>query len=302
MSGIYVLCGLLAAGGVGLIMSALQKARPRVRLTAPDERPLLDRALEALFIPAGKRVAGVARRGSWAVQRRDLATRLAQAGYPPPFTAPEQVLGYRMFTAALFAGLMGIFGLLLSLFSAGLGAIALPLTVGAAVMGWLMPGRVINNARRERQEQLTLDAASLLDRLAIHVAAGYALPVALREISERPGGAWMAEMRAIASDYSVTGNFPGALEKAGERCGRLPEIVRVTERLKAAYEMGGGGIVESLRRMSQDARERIKLLLTERGYRNAVMMVIPAFFAIIAIALVLIAPGAVQMLQVLGGA
>jgi tight adherence protein C len=285
-----------------LVLSAFQKARPRVRLTDPDERPLLDRLLETLLVPAGKRVAGLSRRGTWDERRHDLATRLAQAGYPPPFTSPENVLGYRVFTAAIFAGMVGLLGLMLTLFASGFGALALPLAIGAGVLGWFMPEQVINNALQERREQLTVDAASTLDRLAIHVAAGHALPVALRLLSERPGGAWIAEFRAIASDYAVTGDFPGALEKAGQRCGRLPEIVRVTERLRSAYEMGGGGIVASLRRMSNDARIRIKLLLTERGYKNAVMMVIPAFFAIVAIALVLIAPGGMQMLQVLGGA
>jgi len=296
-----LLLGFIAAGGVLLIVSATQKARPRVRLTDADERPFLDRTLETLFVPASKRVAGLGRH-DWAEQRQKLAVRIAQAGYPPPFTTPESVLGYRLFTAAIFAGLVGVFGLILSLISTGFGAIALPLAVGAGVLGWFLPNQVISNAIQERQEQLTLDAASTLDRLAIYVAAGYALPMALRLLSERPGGAWVAEMRAIASDYAVTGNFAGALDKAAERCGRLSEIVRGTERLKSAHEMGGGGIVESLRRMSQDARHRIKILLTERGYKNAVLMVIPAFFAIVAIALVLIAPGGMQMLQVLGGA
>lgn len=301
MLALQLLLGFLAAGGVLLIVSATQKARPRVQLTAPDERPFLDRMLETLCVPAAKRVARLGRH-DWPEQRQKLAVRIAQAGYPPPFTTPESVLSYRLFTATIFAGLVGLCGLILSLVSAGFGAIALPLAAGAGVLGWFMPDQVMSNAIKERQEQLTLDAASTLDRLAIYVAAGYALPMALRLLSERPGGAWVAEMRAIASDYAVTGDFPGALDKAAERCGRLPEIVRVTERLKAAYEMGGGGIVESLRRMAKDARHRIKILLTERGYKNAVLMVIPAFFAIVAIALVLIAPGGVQMLQVLGGA
>jgi tight adherence protein B len=297
---IQVLLGLVAAGAVWLILSAFQKARPRVRLTDPDERPLLDRLMETLFVPAGRRVAALSRR-NWDAQRNDLETRIAQAGYPPPFTSAENVLGYRIFTAAIFAGLVGLFGLLLSLFSPGLGAIALPLTAAAGLMGLFMPDQVINNAIRERQEQLTLDAASTMDRLAIYVAAGYALPVALRELATRPGGAWIAEIRGIASDYAVTGDFPGALEAAAQRNGRMPEIVGFTERLRSAYEMGGGGITDTLRRMSQDARVRIRLLLTERGYKNAVLMVIPAFFAIIAIALILIAPGGVQMIQVLGG-
>ena len=301
MLGVQILLGLMAAGGVLLFLSAFQQVRPRVRLADTDERPLLARWMSSLFVPAGKRVASFSRRGWEQEQRADLQQRLAQAGYPPPFTSAESVLGYRMFSAALFAGMVGGLGLLLALLGSGRGAIALPLSLAAGLLGWFMPGRVIANALQTRREQLMLDAASTLDRLAIYVAAGYALPVALRDLAERPGGAWIAELRAIASDYAVTGNFPGALESAGARCGRLPEIIRVTERLNSAYEMGGGGIVESLRRMSNDARIRIKLLLTERGYKNAVLMVLPAFFAIIAITLILIAPGGAQMLQVLGG-
>jgi hypothetical protein len=53
--------------------------------------------------------------------------------------------------------------------------------------------------------------------------------------------------------------------------------------------------------MAVDARLTLKLLITERGYRNAVIMVIPAFFAIIAIMIVLVAPGAVKMVSVLSG-
>ena len=107
----------------------------------------------------------------------------------------------------------------------------------------------------------------------------------------------MAVFRQIAADYAVNGDFDAALSNVNEKNGRLPAIVRVTERLRAAYEMGGGGVAQALRRMAADARVRIKLVITERGYKNAVMMVVPAFFAIIATIIILIAPGAVRMLS-----
>jgi len=296
-----LLFALIAAGGAVLTVNALAPRRARVQLLQADTRPLADRLLTTFFVPAAQRLSRIGRRDMQA-QQTDLATRLAQAAYPSPFTSPENVLGYQLFTAAIFAGMVGLFGLVLSLLvGAGALGFVLPLALGVGALGFVMPQKTINNTIAQRQEQLTLDAASTLDRLAIYVAAGYALPVSLRDLAQRPGGAWIAEMRQIAGEYAVTGDFPAALDHAGERNGRLPEIVRVTERLKAAYEMGGGGIAQTLRRMSQDARIRIRLILTERGYKNAVMMVIPAFFAIIAIALILIAPGAVQMMQVLGG-
>ena len=120
-------------------------------------------------------------------------------------------------------------------------------------------------------------------------------------MAEKPGGAWVAEFRKVAAHYAVTGDFTQALETVVEESGRLPDVTRVCERLRAAYEMGGGGVAQSLRRMAQDARASIRHLITERGYRNAVMMVVPAFLAIIAITIVLIAPGVVRMVGVLGG-
>jgi len=301
MTAWLLLLGLVAAGGVVLAAEALAPRPVRLTLTAADERPWLPRLLDTFMVPAAQRLARIGRRDG-AAQRADLALRLARAGYPAPFTTPEAVLGYRCFTAALFAGMAGVFLLVLALvLGGGLGGLALPIMLGLGVLGWQMPDQTLKNAEAQRREQLTLDAASSLDRLAIFISGGFALPMALRALAERPGGAWIGEFRQVAADYAVNGDFTAALGRAGARSGGLPEITRVTERLKAAYEMGGGGLAVSLRRMAVEARTRIRLVITERGYKNAVLMVIPAFFAIIAIALILIAPGAAQMLWILGG-
>jgi hypothetical protein len=65
--------------------------------------------------------------------------------------------------------------------------------------------------------------------------------------------------------------------------------------------MGGGKTSQSLRQMAQEARTTMKLLIAERGYRNAVLMVIPALFALIAISMILLGPGAVRMFAAFGG-
>ena len=290
-----IILAFLAAIGVFMVVDALGPRRPRVSLGAADERPATQRLLDTLFGPAAERVYGLGR-GDVGQFKSDLNTRLARAGYPSPFVTAENVLAYQLFTAVLFAVFGGAFALLV-----GLGPAAPLLMLGLAVMGWTTPLQNIAAAERERREQLTLDAASTMDRLASYVAAGTPLPSAIRSIAERPGGAWVGQFRAIASAYAVGGDFVAALDEAVEKSGRLPDIARVCERLKAAYEMGGGGVTRSLRQMASDARINIRLLITERGYKNAVLMVIPAFFAIIATTLILIAPGAVRMMSVLGG-
>jgi Flp pilus assembly protein TadB len=283
---------LFAAIGVFLVVEALGPRRMRVRLLDEDTRPFAQRMMDTFFAPAAMRVMGVSR-VNVEEHKVTLARRLARAGYP--FATPEDVMGARLFNAVLF----GVFGGLLCLI-VGLASVAPLAMLGLAAFGWFTPDRTIAKAEQERVEQLILDASSSLDRLAIYIAAGNALPTAVRSLAEKPGGAWVAEFRKVASHYAVNGDFPEALEDTMQQSGRLPEVVRVLERLRAASEMGGGNTAENLRNMANDARIRIKLTLTERGYKNAVMMVIPAFFAIVAIALVLIGPGAVQMVSSLG--
>lgn len=286
----------LTALGLFVFIDGLRPRAPRITLTAPDTRPFTSRLLDTLFLPAAERLLRLSR-VDLGTHRIDLSVRLARANYPSPFTTPDLVLAYRLFTALIFALFGGLFGLLI-----GLGGATLAAMVGLGLAGWGMPDRVIANAIKDRREQLMLDAAATMDRLAIHVAAGSALPMAIRHVSDRPGGEWVATFRQVAARYAASnGDFEQSADDVMDSSGRFPEIVRVLERLKAAKEMGGGGTGKALRQMASDARLSAKLVIAERGYQNAVLMVIPAFFAIIAIMIILVAPGAVRMASVIGG-
>ncbi len=286
----------MAGVGVFAVVTAVGPRPVRVRLLDEDRRPFLDRLMDAIFVPTARRVMTATGRTDMDASLRGMERKLAQAGHPHPFVDAESVFSRRLFTAIIFAVFGGVFALLV-----GMGTNSLFLTIGLAVFGWSLPDRIITGARKERVEQLTLDAASTLDRLAIFVAAGYALPVAIRMLAERPGGAWVGEFRKVASQYAVSANFAGSLDHVVTESGRLPEITRVAERLRAAHGMGGGGVSEALRRMAADARIRIGNVITERGYQNAVLMVIPAFLAIVAATIIIIGPGAVRMVGVMQG-
>jgi tight adherence protein B len=288
---------LLAAVGVFMLVDALGPRPVRLRLVEADTRPLMQRLIDSLFAPAAERVMRIGR-GDLAERKADLARQLARADYPSGFSTPEQVLGARLFNAVMFAALVGGFGLIV-----GLAEAAPVLMLVAGLAGWSAPARLIARAEQARKEQLMLDAASTMDRLAIYVSAGNALPAAIRSLTERPGGAWLATYRQVASAYVTTagGDLARAFDETADKAGRLSDITRVFERLKAAYEMGGGGMSKALRQMANDARIAARMLIAERGYKNAVLMVIPAFFAIIAIVVILIAPGAVRMVGLLGG-
>src|SRR5512143_491056 len=104
----------IAAFGVFMFVDALRPRAPRITLTAPDERPMTQRLLDTLFVPAAERVLTLGR-VDLRLHKSDLARRLARASYPPPFAAPEVVMSYRLFTAILFALFGGIFGLVVGL-------------------------------------------------------------------------------------------------------------------------------------------------------------------------------------------
>jgi len=290
-----LLISVIAGVGVFLIVEALRPRHVRVRLTDEDQRPLLERLVDTMFAPITARIMSIGGRVDMDERRDTLERQLKRAGYPAPYTSSQAVLGYKLFNAVLYAAFLGLFALL----TGWLGTAPILLIAGA-VFGWGIPDRIIRSAEQNRREQLTLDAASTLDRLAIFVAAGNALPAAIISLTQRPGGLWIHFFRRVAAEYATSGDLPAALEKINEESGRLPEVTRVTDRLRAAHEMGGGGVATSLRRMAGDARMRIRLLITERGYRNAVLMVIPSFFAIVATMMVLMAPGALRMLFLLG--
>lgn len=290
-----IVLAVIAGVGVYAVSDALTPPRPRLRLTEPDQRPLFQRLLDSFFGPAAERVITIGR-GDVKQIKHDLAQRLARANYPQPLTSPERVLAYQLFIAFVF----GILGELAGI-NGEMGGTGLLVALALAAVGWMVPLQVIKNAEQARREQLMLDAASTMDRLASFVAAGNTLRAAVRSIAERPGGAWVGEFRHIASTIAVSGSFEAALDEAMEKSGRLPEIVRVCERLRAAHEMGGGGVIRALRQMAADARTNVKNLITKRGYENAAWMIAPAFLAILATAMLLIAPGAAKMMMALSG-
>ncbi len=285
----------LAALGTGLLVTAGQRRAPRA-LGLPDrglaQRPLVDR----LF-------------GAWAeglLQRRnapDIETRLQQAGlwqragalYPDVRT----FYAYCLASATLLAGLGLGGGLLLAL----LGELPLTLAVGLAVglgaLGGFLPVGDLRSQIAHRDDRMVADMASALDRLANFLAAGYPLPYAIHELAQRPGGVFVAELREVAAHYDVSGDLVAGVEALLETNGHLPPLLPFATLLKTATRLGGG-VSEALRALAAELRAELTQRITARGYRNTVLMIVPAFFAILATLLVLAAPGALRAFASLG--
>lgn len=287
-------------GGVGtfLIVSAGQRRAPRrVTLSGGLEqvqarRPLVDR----LF-------------GAWAeglLGRRnaaDVETRLKQAGFwqraGALYPDTRTFYAYQIASAALLAVVGLGFGVLLASiggFDPGLG---LPVALGTGVLGFFLPAMDLKNRVARRDDQMIADMASALDRLANFLAAGYPLPLAIHRLAERPGGVFVAELRDVAAQYSVSGDLAAGIDTLLESNGNLPPLIPFASLVRTAARLGGG-VGEPLRDLAAELRAELTQRITARGYRNTVLMIVPAFFAILATLLVLAAPGALRAFTSLG--
>jgi len=287
-------------GGLGtfLALNASQHRAPRtlrVRLGLEQvqaRRPLVDR----LF-------------GTWAetlLRRRDatdVETRLKQAGFWQRVGAlyPDgrTFYAYKVASAALLAVLGLGAGLILATLGGFSPAASLGVAAATAALGFFLPDMDLKGKVSRRDDQMLADMASALDRLANFLAAGYPLAQAVQQLAERPGGVFVAELRPVAAHYNVSGDLAAGVEALLENNGNLPSLIPFVTLLRTAARLGGG-VSEALRALAAELRAELTQRITARGYRNTVLMIVPAFFAILATLLVLAAPGALRAFASLG--
>ena len=293
----FAIALLVNLAGVYLVLSAFQVQRVDLRSRlgyVQEERPPL---AERLF---GYLAQQWGRRGD----RAGLEHRLRLAGFwgdpSRPYPSVEAFRAQQLMAAALTALIGWGGGLLIAFVAEKPAAMALPFGLLLAPLGLLMPQAEVEKAIRNRDDGLVVDQATALERLANFVAAGQPLPQAILVFSERPGGAFVVFLRQVAAEYVQSGDLAGAVERVMEANGNpgvlvpFATLARISQRL-------GGGISEDLRRLAGEMREETKRRITERGYRNTILMVVPAGLAILASMLVLAAPGFARMVQTFAG-
>lgn len=287
-------------GGLGtfLAVSAGQRRAPRslsLRLGLEQvqaRRPLVDR----LF-------------GAWAealLRRRnatDVETQLKQAGFwqrvGAPYPDARAFYAYKLASATLLAVLGLGAGVLLASLGGFSPTVSLGIAAATGALGFFLPDMDLKSKVTRRDDQMLADMASALDRLANFLAAGYPLPHAVQQLAERPGGVFVAELRSVAAHYNVSGDLAAGVEALLESNGNLPPLIPFTTLLRTAVRLGGG-VSEALRALAAQLRAELTQRITARGYRNTVLMIVPAFFAILATLLVLAAPGALRAFSSLG--
>lgn len=205
-----------------------------------------------------------------------VARRLAAAGWG------TGVDGYRVRQLA-GAAAGGAVGLLLGLLvarQAAVPAIApLALAVVGAVAGALAPEQLLARAVRRRTARLVEELPTVLDMLALALAAGEGVLDALRRVAGAGNGDLAAELGRVAAQAATGIPLAVALRRmAGDL--EIPAVTRAVEQMVGALDRGSP-LADVLRAQAQDARDDAERRMLESAGSREIAMMVPLVFLIL---------------------
>lgn len=298
MSGLSALAYAIVLGGVFAAGVALVATRvPRLaapslsRRIAPYLRDIADpRGLTPLVgAPATVRawrdrlVASLG--GATGIERR-----LHQAGWT------TDAAGFRaqQLGAVVVAGLVGG-GLTVAMALAGRTgpvAAALPLVTGA--LGAMLWDLRLSSAARRRKARIESELPTVLEFLALCLAAGEGLRDALARVGAIGTGDVTAELRRAVLESGTGSNLADALLDTARRLD-VPTLSRAVEHLAAAIERGAP-LAGVLLAQAGDAREDAKRALIEQAGRKEIGMLFPVVFLLLPLSVLFaVFPGVVML-------
>lgn len=182
--------------------------------------------------------------------------------------------------------------LLVGLVGAALGTLAfvpgaslqrwLPLVAGALVgfgVGVAARDLELHHRGQQRLRRIASELPSVLELLSLSVAAGEAVPDAIRRVA-RVGRGLIAEELASVSRHVGTGvPLALALREMGRRLGH-PGLERALDHLVAALDRGSP-LAEALQAQAGDQRVAARQELMEAAGRSEVAMLVPLVFLIL---------------------
>ncbi|MCD1268562.1 type II secretion protein F [Microbacterium sp. MEC084] len=209
-----------------------------------------------------------------------LMIRLAQAGRPvdpAAFRARQLAWG----VAGLAVGAMAVVGLALAGSFSG-PSLLLPLVGGAA--GVLLCELLLTSQARARTARIADELPTVLEFLALCLAAGEGILDSLRRVGAVGSGELTAELRAVVLDVGTGSSLPDALAAMSRRL-QVPALSRAVEHIVAALDRGAP-LAQALQAQASDAREDAKRSLIETAGRKEILMLLPLVFGLLPLSVV----------------
>lgn len=220
-----------------------------------------------------------------------LQRRLVAAGYRRP-EAMMIFLGIRLGTA------LACFAIVATpvLFRPNL-----MLALGAAGLGYVIPGFALARVAKARQHRIRLSLPDALDLLVVSVEAGLGLDQALQRVADElalPHPELAGELRLINLELRAGKARSEALHNLAERTG-VDDVASLVAML-VQTDRFGTSVAQSLRVHSDTLRTKRRQRAEEAAAKTGVKMVFPLVFCIFpAIWVVTIGPAVIKFVEVL---
>lgn len=217
-----------------------------------------------------------------------------------PFWNLETLWGEKLIGAALYAagGLSSTFGLLwFGALVDGMNALLIASLLAAALgyVGYTGPDSALAGAARRRQKQIGLEMGYRLPEMRSDVLAGRTVMSALRELSRRPGGPFIEELRRVVLAFDVLKDETGALALMLDRNAGNEMVAEFVNQMTMAITHGNE-VNRVLHVLAGAAQQRLLQQITAQGRRNAQEMGRPlAAGSVLILALLIMLPAALSI-------
>ena len=211
---------------------------------------------------------------------RSVAERLAAAGRPAGFAAPEWV-GVKVCAAAL-AGLCAV-----AVFGALPGRLGMAMLLAAPAAGFVAPDFWLARVASQRLQAAGRELAPMLDLLHVAVEAGASPSTALGTVGRRFRGPLAAEWRAAATSITLGVPHDEALETLARR---LPsaEVRSFADAMRRARRRGLP-LGEVLDRQAAAARHAERIRVREQAARAGPKIQLVVAFVLVPAVMMLVA-------------
>ncbi|WP_119697264.1 type II secretion system F family protein [Microbacterium halotolerans] len=173
-------------------------------------------------------------------------------------------------------------------------SILLPL-LGAAT-GALGCDALLTARARSRSARIAEELPTVLEFLALCLAAGEGILDSIRRVSDLGGGELAAELRRVVVEVGTGAPLALALTDLARRTD-VPALGRTVDHLVAAIDRGAP-LAQALQAQASDSREEAKRSLIEQAGKREIGMLVVLVFAILPLSVVFALVPGITMLRV----
>jgi tight adherence protein C len=223
-----------------------------------------------------------------------LASKLAAAG----FRSERAVLLFSTIKALCLIAALALGGGI-TMLTVGVTTKGMITTLGAAVVGMMLPDLVVGFIAKGRKEAIFLGLPDVLDMLVVCVEAGLGLDQAMRKVCDELEDSHPViafEFRTCNQRLQMGQTRSEVLQELGDRNG--VDDLKTLASIMIQCDRFGTSVGQALRTQSEMMRTRRRQIAEEKAAKTAVKLLFPlVVFIFPGIFVVLVGPAAIQMVN-----